>query len=60
MGEFIKYIKIGMKQAVLVGKQDFSINNQYLDSENISSDFNYARSIIIGTNSETKLKKTRR
>jgi hypothetical protein len=47
MNEMIKYIKKGMKQAILVGKPDFNINNQYIDIENISEDFQYSRSIII-------------
>ena len=60
MSEFIKYIKLGMKQSILAEQPNFSINNQYQDSVNIGRDFNYARSIILGANSETKLRKTRR
>ncbi len=60
MSKFVKYIKKGMNQSILVGTPDFDINNESQDFENMSGDFQYSRNIIQDEVRKVKLKKSTR
>ncbi|MGM0623937.1 MAG: hypothetical protein ACQESH_07985 [Campylobacterota bacterium] len=60
MSEIFKYIRNGMKKAVVVGTPDFSQNNQYQDMENMRSDFDFSRKIVVGKDARRQTKTTAR
>ena len=41
MKQFIKYFQNGMRNFIVVGVPDFSVNNSHEDYDNIKSDFIY-------------------
>lgn len=46
MSELLKHISSGMKNAIILDTPDFSINNQYLDMENIGKDIKISIKIL--------------